>query len=93
MKPKVYQSKSQTALIGCIVVSNPESSISWFRRNPSFIQVSFVSNSSSLTSLVNNTEPEYLLVDAASPRYQIHKYKQANQTVSYFKIKVKFEFP
>jgi hypothetical protein len=94
MKPKVYQTKSQTAILGCMAASNPESNINWFKATPKMADTRGKrSNASLLAELVANissSESDYVLVDASNSRYQIHKHKQANQIVSYFKIKVIF---
>jgi hypothetical protein len=88
-------------MLGCIAVSNPESTISWFKMSPNDKLIALRDKRSNATLLdtalaaaaaaVNSSslnEFEYVLVDAGNTRYQIHKYKQANQTVSYLKIRV-----
>lgn len=72
----IYQTVGQSVLLGCIVNSNPESTVVWYKRNK---------------NLTNGTlNDEYELVDINQSRFQTHKFKQTNQTVYYFKIKVKY---
>ena len=61
----------QSVILGCVVNSNPDSTISWFR----------------LENQTHNFISSYLRIEEADLRYTINKIKQSNHTISYLKIK------
>lgn len=75
---KTNQYMEQTVALGCVVSSNPESIVSWHKQ--------IAANDSGILS-GGLFEPIDVGLNAGQ-KYQVHKYKQANQTVSYLKIKV-----
>lgn len=74
----------QTVALGCLINSNPESAVNWYKLGKQ--QQTTRIGSDSLNQVVGGGfEP----IDATNGlKYQVHKYRQANQTVSYLKIKV-----
>ena len=82
IKPVVYQNLGKDALIGCRVSSNPDSTIKWYRQIVSVDQPSRITNQ-------RIDMNQYELIDPLfHTRYEILKFKQTNQTATYFKIKV-----
>lgn len=75
---KTNQYMEQTVALGCVVSSNPESIVSWHKQ--------IAANDSGILS-GGLFEPIDVGLNAGQ-KYQVHKYKQANQTVSYLKIKI-----
>lgn len=83
MLQKTNQYMEQTVALGCTISSNPESTINWYK-----LAAGTTTDNNSQT--LDQAEPIYEPIDASSGlKYQVHKYRQANQTVSYLKIKVK----
>jgi len=70
----VYQTIGQSILLGCLVSSNPESTIVWYKKNKNQV----------------NGSNDFELIDVTDSKYQINIFKQTNQTIHYFKIKVYF---
>ena len=68
-----------------MVNSNPESTFNWYK-----LTNSNNNNSNSNVSSSSSSNLHEVLLDGANQqsKYQIHKFKQSNQTVSYLKIKV-----
>jgi len=84
IRPIIYQNIGEAVLIGCRVNSNPDSTVKWFRK-PQNLNKSFRENS----EINENTELDYEEINTnVETRYEILKFKQTNQTVTYFKIKV-----
>jgi hypothetical protein len=79
IRKKVFQNVGQTVLLGCVVNSNPESSVNWYKLH--------AKKNSTAEVEINNSE-DFVLIDASQSKFQLHKFKQTNQTVSYLKIKV-----
>lgn len=82
MKPilqRTNQFMEQTVALGCMIISNPESTITWSKLNQTVVMED---------EALNRSENVYTEIDATNSKYQIHKHKQINQTVSYLKIKV-----
>lgn len=69
----------QSVILGCIVLSNPESTIDWFKLE---------------NETITTKTSEYIRLEHSDLKYHIHKIKQPNQTISYLKIKniVKSDF-
>jgi hypothetical protein len=83
-RPNVYQYNKQTVLLGCVVNSNPESTITWYKED-----VVEKKGDDLLKPLLN--EKQFVKVNTAdindnNNKIQILKYKQTNKTVSYYKI-------
>ena len=56
----VYQTVGQSVLLGCLVNSNPESTVVWYKKNK---------------NLTNGTN-DFESIDVSQSNYQIHKFKQ-----------------
>lgn len=76
IKSAIHQINDEPLLIGCRILSNPESQVKWYRKKQ--------------TSLANKSSfDQFEEIDLNNnQRYQNLNFKQTNQTVTYFKIKV-----
>ena len=90
IRKTVVQSRGQTVMLGCVVKSNPESTLLWYKLSSfsSSSQNTKISNSN-MSFLLQASANEFVRIDASDLKYHIHTFKQLNQTVSYLKIKVK----
>ena len=93
IKQVVYQYVQQSAVLGCIVQSNPESTITWYKSmsNVTLVKQYQLPSAAVISSSSAQQEDsdEYVQIDVLKTRFNIIKHKQHNQTVSYFKIKVR----
>ncbi len=86
IRKSVTQNLGQTVLLGCVIKSNPESTIQWFK---STLTANPTKSNSTITLSNSNL---FTIIEASDLKYQIHTFKQLNQTVSYLKIKVNIRF-
>lgn len=86
VKENVHQNEGKKVALGCVVNSNPESVITWYKiipKNATTIAYETYDTNSDDESIVEITR-----IDPNQAKFQIHKVKHINQTVSYLKIQV-----
>ncbi|CAF0733656.1 unnamed protein product [Brachionus calyciflorus] len=74
IQPHINHNSGQTVVTGCVVSSNPDSTITWFKYD-------------NQTKINNKFISSYFRIDESDLDYTINKIKQSNQTISYLKIK------
>lgn len=78
----VIQNIGQRVLLGCAFKSNPESTLAWYK---STLKPNITL--SSTHEPMTRSSDDFIRIDSSELKYQIHTFKQINQTVSYLKIK------
>jgi hypothetical protein len=85
VKENVHQKEGKKVALGCAVNSNPESVITWFKIIPKNATITY-------ETYDTNSNDEFIVeiarIDPNQAKFQIHKVKHINQTVSYLKIQV-----